>query len=111
MLVAVKAKPCSPCSPYSALRASVRLRVAARGARFARSLDSSSARRGRAGAPARSARVAFKESMMLRIYGVLLQLVREVRPRIRELERCDADLARQCRRALCSVPLNLGEGA
>jgi four helix bundle protein len=48
---------------------------------------------------------------MLRIYPVLLELVRSVRPLVRELERRDPDLARQCRRALCSAPLNLAEGS
>ena len=48
---------------------------------------------------------------MLRIYPVLLELVREVRPLIWELERRDADLARQCRRALASAPLNVAEGS
>ena len=47
---------------------------------------------------------------MLRIYPVLLQLVRDVAPLIRSLEGCDPDLARQCRRALSSAPLNLAEG-
>ena len=48
---------------------------------------------------------------MLRIYDVLMKLVREVRPMVVELERKDADLARQCRRALTSVPLNVAEVA
>ena len=48
---------------------------------------------------------------MLRIYGVLLELIRALRPLVRELERRDADLARQCRRALCSAPLNVAEGS
>jgi four helix bundle protein len=48
---------------------------------------------------------------MLRIYFVLLDLVRELRPVLGELERRDADLARQCRRALCSAPLNVAEGS
>ena len=48
---------------------------------------------------------------MLRIYPVLLELVRSVRPLVRELERCDPDLARQCKRALCSAPLNVAEGS
>ena len=48
---------------------------------------------------------------MLRIYGVLLDLVKELRPVIGELERRDTDLARQCRRALASAPLNVAEGS
>ena len=48
---------------------------------------------------------------MLRIYPVLLQLVRELRPLLRELQRHDADLARQCRKALTSSPLNIAEGS
>jgi four helix bundle protein len=34
-----------------------------------------------------------------------------VRPLIEQMERRDADLARQCRRALASAPLNVGEGS
>jgi four helix bundle protein len=52
-----------------------------------------------------------KESHMLRIYPVLLELVRFVAPLVRELERRDPDLARQCRRALTSAPLNVAEGS
>ena len=48
---------------------------------------------------------------MLRIYPVLLELVRTVRPLLWELERRDPDLARQCRRALASAPLNVAEGS
>ena len=48
---------------------------------------------------------------MLRIYDVLLELVKVLRPLIKELERRDADLARQCRRALCSAVLNVAEGS
>ena len=48
---------------------------------------------------------------MLRIYSVLLELVRDLSPRIKQLQRHDADLARQCRRALASAPLNLAEGS
>ena len=48
---------------------------------------------------------------MLRIYPVLLELVRFVGPLVRELERRDPDLARQCRRALSSAPLNVAEGS
>src|SRR5688500_17957379 len=48
---------------------------------------------------------------MLRIYSVLLELIRSLRPLVRELERRDPDLARQCRRALCSSALNVAEGS
>lgn len=48
---------------------------------------------------------------MLRIYPILLDLVRSVRPLVKELERRDADLARQCKRALTSAPLNVAEGS
>ena len=48
---------------------------------------------------------------MLRIYDVLLGLISQLRPTIEELERRDPDLARQCRRALASAPLNLAEGS
>ena len=48
---------------------------------------------------------------MLRIYPVLLELVVTVRPLLRQLQRHDPDLARQCRRALASAPLNVAEGS
>jgi len=48
---------------------------------------------------------------MLRIYDVLLRLLRELVPLLKELERRDPDLARQCRRALTSAPLNIAEGS
>jgi len=48
---------------------------------------------------------------MLRIYPLLIDLVRDLAPSIRQLERHDSDLARQCRRALASAPLNLAEGS
>jgi len=46
---------------------------------------------------------------MLRIYPVMLELVRVMRPIVREIERRDPDLGRQCRRALASAPLNVAE--
>src|SRR5262245_26026690 len=52
-----------------------------------------------------------KESDMLRIYPVLLDRVRALRPMVKELKRHDADLARQCRKALTSAPLNMAEGS
>ena len=48
---------------------------------------------------------------MLRIYSVLLDLVRDLRPLLSDLARKDPDLARQCRRALTSAPLNIAEGS
>ena len=47
---------------------------------------------------------------MLEIYAVILQVVRELQPSVKKIERCDADLARQMRRAMCSVALNVAEG-
>ncbi len=48
---------------------------------------------------------------MLRIYPVLLELVRELGPVLKQLQRRDVDLARQFRRALTSAPLNVAEGS
>jgi four helix bundle protein len=48
---------------------------------------------------------------MLRIHDVSLQLIRVVRVGVKELERRDADLARQCRRARCRAVLNVSEGS
>ncbi len=48
---------------------------------------------------------------MLRIYSVVLELVRALRPVLERIEQHDADLARQMRGALTSVPLNVAEGA
>jgi four helix bundle protein len=48
---------------------------------------------------------------MLRIYDVLLELIRSVRGLVKELERRDPDLARQCRRAFSSAVLNTAEGS
>ena len=49
---------------------------------------------------------------MLRIYPVLLQLVRFRQTAGRRApKRRDPDLARQCRKALASAPLNVAEGS
>ncbi len=47
---------------------------------------------------------------MLRIYAVVLEVVRGLRPVIEAVERKDADLGRQMRRAASSVALNVSEG-
>jgi len=49
--------------------------------------------------------------MSLRIYSVVIELVRGMRPLVERVGRRDANLADQLRRALTSVPLNLHEGA
>jgi four helix bundle protein len=51
-----------------------------------------------------------RETQMLRIYGVMLNVVREMRPVLARIESKDGDLARQMRRALASMVLNTGEG-
>ena len=48
--------------------------------------------------------------MSLRIYTDALQVVRDMREVVVEVARHDADLARQMRRAMTSVPLNIAEG-
>ena len=48
---------------------------------------------------------------MLRIYSVMLQVVREMRPVLVRIEGKDRDLARQMRRALASMVLNAGEAS
>ena len=47
---------------------------------------------------------------MLRIYPVVLELIAELRGPLTQVERRDADLARQMRRAMASIALNLAEG-
>ena len=47
---------------------------------------------------------------MLRIYDVILDVLRELRPVVAEIETKDRDLGRQIRRAATSVALNMQEG-
>ena len=48
--------------------------------------------------------------MTLRIYTETLALVRTMRDTLTEIARHDADLGKQTRRALTSIPLNIAEG-
>ena len=48
---------------------------------------------------------------MLRIHETAIELVAEVMPLARQIERVDADLARQVRKAVTSTPLNISEGS
>jgi four helix bundle protein len=47
---------------------------------------------------------------MLRIYTKVIEVVRGMRTVIEEIETRDRDLARQLRRAMASVALNMSEG-
>ena len=47
---------------------------------------------------------------MLRIYPVVLEVLKQLQPALRQIERRDRGLARQLRRCSCFVALNLAEG-
>jgi four helix bundle protein len=47
---------------------------------------------------------------VLNIYNVTLEVVNLTASVLPVIQRSDADLARQLRRAVCSIPLNVGEG-
>ena len=49
--------------------------------------------------------------MALQIYGVAIEMVRQMKPLIERIGVKDGNLADQLRRAVTSVPLNLHEGA
>lgn len=51
-----------------------------------------------------------KGYVMLRIYPIVLEVLRQLQPALRRIEGLDRDLGRQMRRASSSVVLNLGEG-
>ncbi len=48
--------------------------------------------------------------MALEIYGYSLQLIRDLRSTLHCIAKHDSGLARQARRALTSIPLNIAEG-
>jgi len=49
--------------------------------------------------------------MTLRIYGEVIALGRRMRPVLAKIAKQDADAAKQCRRALMSIALNIAEGS
>ena len=50
-----------------------------------------------------------KGSVMLRIYPVVLEVLKQLQPALQRIEGKDRDLARQRRRASSSVALNAGD--
>jgi len=48
---------------------------------------------------------------MLRIHQVAIEVVRDVMPMVKVIERSDPDLGRQIRKAVMSTPLNIAEGS
>jgi len=81
------------------------------GLRRLASLDSVSARRGE-GKASRKVHGALRGGFaMLRIHDDMLDAIVAMRPMLVAIERRDADLARQLRRAASSVVLNLAEGS
>ena len=53
----------------------------------------------------------YQEIFMLRIYPVVLELVRQASPQLRVVRARSSNLGDQLERALTSIPLNLAEGA
>lgn len=47
---------------------------------------------------------------MLRIYPIVLEVLKQLQPALRRIEVQDRDLGRQLRRASASIALNLAEG-
>ena len=47
----------------------------------------------------------------LKFYADVITLIKTLRPTVETIARHDADLGRQLRRALTSIPLNIAEGA